>query len=481
NMWRVTEFEDVTVKFEDLPTSYVYWRGTTHGVNMVTENNLWMSDQSVEIFCGDNGFPPAPSGNPSLSEHMSDKEARFSHVRVIENTPARVVVNWRYAVADVFYEQCSEANFVDEYHTIYPDGTLFRNTTFWANGEDIVSSDLQPLTSPALLPADVVNMQALSIANLDGTSSNLSWANGIPEGEDEILMANFKSNWKIYQAFSAGFSAGPWGAENQSARSTAPFAGPWNHWPVSRIVSDGRQAWDNDGRVNHFALSTGGGGSVIMYGFSNQASTSSQDPTTVIPTVKAWRDSPPLSSISGGSSQGYNVDQREYNLTRSGSNISFTLAGSNDAPILNPCFVIKNWNTNAATPLLVNGAPAANYKQGIIVDTDGTETLLLYVPMQSEMPTTFEIQQDSVVVSNLPLLKKNPIKVFPVPTDGNLFYEIPQEVDIHTVYLYDLSGRLLLTDREVGGSLNLSDFPKGFYTIVFEGNKGRSHNLIEKR
>ncbi|MEM9885746.1 MAG: LamG-like jellyroll fold domain-containing protein [Bacteroidota bacterium] len=402
NMWRVSEFEDVIVKFENMPTSYVYWRGTTHGVNMVTENNLWMSDQSEEIFCGDLGYPPAPSGNPSLSEHMSDKEARYSHIRVIENTPARVVVHWRYAVADLFFDQCDDRNFVDEYHTIYPDGNLFRNLKFWTTGDEAVATDLQPLTAPGTLPSDIVNMQALSIANVDSSSSHLTWANGVPQGEDGILMVNFKSNWKVYQAFPAGFSAGPWGATNQSAQSTAPFAGPWNHWPVSRIVSDGRQAWDNDGRVNHFALSAGGGSSVVMYGFSNQGNLTTQDPTTVIPVVRAWQDSPSVVSISGGTSQGYNIDQREYNLTlnANSSNLNFTLAGSNSNPVVNPCFVIKNWNSNMAATIAINGSPSTNFKHGIIYDTDGTETLIIYVPMQSTSSNTFAIQS-SVLPVNL--------------------------------------------------------------------------------
>ncbi|MEO1099537.1 MAG: LamG domain-containing protein, partial [Bacteroidota bacterium] len=395
NMWRASEFEDVTIKFEDLPTSYVYWRGTTHGVNMVTENNLWMSDQSEEIFCGENGFPPNPSVNQSLSEHMSDKEARFSHIRVIENTPARVVVHWRYAVADLFFDQCDDRNFTDEYHTIYPDGTLYRTLRFWANGSSVVPSDIQPLTSPGLLYSDIVNTEALTVANVDGNSLNLNWSNGVPEGEDEILMANYKSNWKIYQSFPEGFSAGPWGATNQSARSTAGYAGPWNHWPVSRIVSDGRQAWDGDGRLHHFALSTGGGGSSIMYGFSNQGSTTTQNVTSVIPAVNGWRNSAAVSGTTGATSQGYNLDQREYNFTRSGTdNISFTLDGSSATPVYNPCFVISNWSTDAPSTLHVNGMPSTNFKQGVIYDTAGIQTLIIYVPMEATAGTTFTIAEN---------------------------------------------------------------------------------------
>ncbi|MEM0939765.1 MAG: DUF5018 domain-containing protein [Bacteroidota bacterium] len=393
NMWRVSEFEDVTIKFEDLPTSYVYWRGTTHGVNMVTENNLWMSDQSEEIFCGEQGFPPSPSGNLSLSEHMSDKEARYSHVRVLENTPARVVVHWRYGVADLFFDQCDDRNFVDEYHTIYPDGTLYRTLRFWANGSTVVPSDLQPLTSPGLIYSDIVNDDALSVTDLEGTTINLNWSNGIPDGENEILMANFKSNWKIYEAFQLGNTGGPWGATNQSARSAAPYAGPWNHWPVSRIVSDGRQAWDGDGRLHHFALSSGGGGNSMMYGFSNQGSTTTQNITTVIPAVNGWRNAATVSDVTGATSQGYNIDQREYNFTKSGSNISFTLNGSAATPVYHPCFVIRNWSGDATSMLQVNGVPSTNVKQGVIYDTDGTQTLIIYVPIQATIATTFSMEK----------------------------------------------------------------------------------------
>ncbi|MHC4281277.1 MAG: hypothetical protein ACYSUJ_14165, partial [Planctomycetota bacterium] len=51
-----------------------------------------MSDQSVEIN-GINGW----------YEVMMDKQNRYSHVRVLENNDARVVLHWRYALCDRFY------------------------------------------------------------------------------------------------------------------------------------------------------------------------------------------------------------------------------------------------------------------------------------------------------------------------------------------------------------------------------------------
>ncbi len=398
NMWRTVPFEDVVVKFDKLPTNYVYWRGTTHGVNMVTENNFWMSDQSVEIYCGDSPFPPNPSGVNGLSEHMSDKEARYSHVRVIENTPARVVVHWRYGVVDLMYDQCDPRNFVDEYHTIYPDGALLRTTYFWTTNEEITYSDFQGLTPSGLTASDVVNLQAASLANTSGSVENLTWtgSNGVPGGEDEILMANYKSDWKPFQGYTSGALTGPWGADEQSPNTSDPFAGPWNHWPVSRMVSDGRYATDGDGRVNSFALTAGGGGNVILYGFSNQGSITSQNVADVIPIVKAWRSNPGISNVSGGSSQGYNIKKREYNLIMSDALLSFTLNGSSNNPLINPCFVIKNWGDRKTATLEMNGSSTSNFSQGLIYDTDGTETMVIYVPMNAAASQSFTVGKGSV-------------------------------------------------------------------------------------
>ncbi|MEM1002480.1 MAG: LamG-like jellyroll fold domain-containing protein, partial [Bacteroidota bacterium] len=475
NMWRTSEFEDLTIKFDELPTSYVYWRGTTHGVNMVTENNLWMSDQSKEIFCGDLGFPPSPSGNPSLSEHMSDKEARFSHVRVLENTPARVVVHWRYAVADIFFDQCDDRNFVDEYHTIYPDGTLYRNLIFWALGDDMVGTDLQPLTSPGTVPSDIVNDLALSIIDQMGAVSDLTWANGVPEGQEgEVLMVNFKSNWKVYQAFHSGSSAGPWGATNQSAQSTARYAGPWNHWPVSRIVSDGRQAWDNDGRVNHFAL-TAGGGTTVMYGFSNQSSTTTQNISTVVPEVEAWRNSPDISTVSGGTSQGYDIRQRDYNLTWGiGNTMAFTLVGSAQNTINNPCFEIKNWNKDWTANVQVNGALTTNFRQGVFYDTDGTETLVIYLPMTSTSPANIVING---TLSNADIERLETIKLYPNPTSHQ--FTISGRLPIYNITIISISGKIVGRIKNLGPGepFDVSNLSNGLYFVKITDDQNQIHHI----
>ena len=58
----------------------------------VTANGKWYTDEFLEAWgpeCVDGGD----------CEPMSDKQSRYSHVSIIESSPARAVVHWRYAFA----------------------------------------------------------------------------------------------------------------------------------------------------------------------------------------------------------------------------------------------------------------------------------------------------------------------------------------------------------------------------------------------
>jgi len=70
NLWRSSPWPDVVIRFDQLPCNVVYWRGPNFGTGWVTEQNIWMSDQSSEIM-----------SEYGCSEHMADKQNRFSHNR----------------------------------------------------------------------------------------------------------------------------------------------------------------------------------------------------------------------------------------------------------------------------------------------------------------------------------------------------------------------------------------------------------------
>ena len=66
--------------------------------------------------------------------------------------------------------------------------------------------------------------------------------------------------------------------------------------------------------------------------------------------------------------------------------MSFRLEGSEESPILNPCFVIKNWGSDSKARIKINNknlAAGGKIKQGIIRDTDGTETLIIWIEQKS--------------------------------------------------------------------------------------------------
>ena len=117
------------MQFDGSPVRVVFWRGLRYSPAWVTENGLWLADQSME------------SGNDEgCVEHMQDIHTTYSHVRIVESSPARVVVHWRYApVSGHDHNWPASARsewawWVDEYYTFYPDGTGVRKVR-WRNPE----------------------------------------------------------------------------------------------------------------------------------------------------------------------------------------------------------------------------------------------------------------------------------------------------------------------------------------------------------
>lgn len=107
-------------------------------------------------------------GNMGCSEPMQDKENRFSRVRIVESSAARVVVHWRYALTDPNYRIFRD-EWVDEYYTFYPDAVGVRQVDLWANS-DVRHEFIQPqyVMSPGVLPAQVFERQPCRVFNLAG-------------------------------------------------------------------------------------------------------------------------------------------------------------------------------------------------------------------------------------------------------------------------------------------------------------------------
>jgi hypothetical protein len=384
-LWRLPDNDEIVVKFDNLPTSVIFWKGTNYAPNWVSDNNRWFADQSSEI-----------GGPHGCSEHMADKQLRKSYARIIENSPARVVVHWRYPCIDVGYVCTDDQNWSDEYYTIYPDGTGVRKV-FWGGDPENVPGfqDIQMLTNPGESALDVVHLQALSMANRKGETADLTWAppNIIPEvpiEDADIELINSKSKYKVFLAFQ-GACFTPWGEKEQSAYTDDPFAGPWNHWPMHLVPSDGRFAVDND-RVTHFALAANDCApeyeSLVLYGFTDQKI------DAIVPKARSWQTPPDVVGTSGAESKGYNKVHKSFDFRASGGDITFNIDASEKSPVINPCFMVQNWDSEALANLSINGediAAGTSLRQGIIRDVDGSLCLLIWTEVTSTSPLAIKI------------------------------------------------------------------------------------------
>ncbi len=90
--------------------------------------------------------------------------------------------------------------------------------------------------------------------------------------------------------------------------------------------------------------------------------------------------------MNGGQGSAYDKGQRAYVITRRSNKLSFKLDGSEENPVLNPCFVIKNWGNEPLAHLEINRekqVSGTNFRQGIIRDTDGTKTMIIWIKQKS--------------------------------------------------------------------------------------------------
>jgi len=390
-LWRDPASPEVVVKFDSNPCSVVFWRGTAYAPNWITDNNRWMADQSSEIW-----------GPHGCSEHMGDKQVRHSYVRIVENTPARVLVHWRYPCADVGYVLEGSSYWTDEYYTIYPDGCGIRHVAWnGGEGEDWGAEgpgfqDIQFLTNPGETALEVMNLQAMTVANLKGEMEALTWRppNQVP-GPDiddpRIHLLNGKSRYKVFAVLQEE-GLHPRGHDEQSEYTDDPFAGPWNHWPMHLLPSDGRFAVAND-RVSHFALGASAPGkrhgSILLYGFTDRGIAALQS------TARSWIQPPPISDVSGGTSDGYERTERAFTFRLSSAALSFKIDATTDSPVVNPCFVIKNWDPMNSAALSVNSARVSKrrFRQGLLTDVDGTGKMVIWCELQSTSPVRIAVSR----------------------------------------------------------------------------------------
>lgn len=402
-IWRVGDFPDVLVCFDELPVRMVFWRGTGYCPAWVTENGKWVCDQSPESW-----------NEWGCCEHMSDKRCAYSHVRIIENTEARVVVHWRVASVDINYgfnhidPETSWGEWTDEYYTIYPDAVAVRHQEIhstWAENMEWQQSEL--INQPGTRPQDNVETEAITVVNTDGATETWSWEepygrrtpSSQPIKDGNIQVMNLKSKQRHFVIGEAGARWEPFQFGALEGFSTMPC---WNHWPVAQLPNDGRVAPAPDrpsstclGTLFPVKHKTDQPDLMIgrnLYGMTDK-------PAKELARLGRSWNSPAELKVTAGpfESLGYDKNQRAYILAGNPSSpaaiLDITLAGSAESPILNPAFVVKNWGS-LAPKLAVDGEDLPRgraFRVGHRQTLDGTD-LIIWIKTETQSSLSLRLE-----------------------------------------------------------------------------------------
>ena len=404
---RMGSESDVVVRFDQSPMRLVFWQGTNYVPAWVTENGKWYTDEFLETW-----GPSCPDGEDC--EPMSDKQSVYSHASILESSDARVVVHWRYALAEVEHHKGAHADpltgwfdWADEYWTVYPDGVAVRKQVIHTTdpSKPFEWQETIVINGPGQKPEDNINLDALTLVNMKGESATYTWKpkpamsftrpNG-PETvngpqDANIQLVNLKSTWKPFQIVPP--ASVKWDIYN--GENTYFTFECWNHWPVAQIPSSGRPCVASD-RPSHSSLShiywdpyqtsEGTMSKLLLDGLTAKPA------RELVPLAESWL-SPPAIDVTGEGfrSEGYDAAERAFVLARDASAkpaaLELVIQASEAAPAVNPAIVIKNWGDGEAH-IVLDGKPMRAGKDlrfGHVQRLEGTD-LVVWIQTQAMKP-----------------------------------------------------------------------------------------------
>lgn len=403
DLWPVDQDPDIVVTFKESPIKLVFWRGIRYGASWVSENENWMSDQSVEAWgTGDND-------NEGCYEHMQDRHCRYSHVRIIENTEARVVVHWRYAPTSAYLNtwnvdpKTGWECWIDEYYYIYPDATAIRKVS-WKTGSLGYPRQFQEtlaLLSPGQKISDLLEIDNALVSDYNGNKSKQSFVESPKplDWEDTkdftIQQYQFKSDNKPFICFEPGNKMNL----RDGRLSGYDKAGGCNHFPVGQARCDGRTTRTDD-RPSHatsFPISDpvlhekdGRSWWNGLYGMNDM------DLDEIVDFGRSWAYAGEIEVSKGFESLGYDTSERCYLIQGLGlkayglsESLSIKLMGTSDSPVNNPAFYVKDWNGELPV-IYVDGKLFSEAKIGLKYELDGTD-LIVFLPLQETKDVNVKI------------------------------------------------------------------------------------------
>ena len=161
-----SSLNDVVVS---LPTGsrYVFWRGSSYIPFWASQHNIGMSYEWAETL-------PPPDGFVDCVEPLMDKELRYSRVEIVESTPARVHVRWRYQSTDFMYKVWGDMPVED--YIFYPDGFGTRTLTLKSAIPSTYEVQEFIIIAPqSAFPFQVLDPKTVDILFIDGQKREIQF------------------------------------------------------------------------------------------------------------------------------------------------------------------------------------------------------------------------------------------------------------------------------------------------------------------
>ncbi len=421
DLWRVSDVPDLFVRFDQSPVQLIFWRGTSFVPCWVTENGIWYTNEWLETWGSDVA---------SCAEPIMDRQCRYSHVRLIENTEARVVIHWRYALSDAFYDIAAlgddgRGEWCDEFHIIYPDQVGVRKMELHYSKPERKHDWVEQIVvlPPGKYPDDVIEKEGVSLVNMSGDVHKYSWHDEdlkVEMPEPKMANMSFVNLKSTYRPF---FILPPDPVETVEGKWDSPFFrtyaakmargyrqdpvpsvyGWWNHWPVAQIAGDGRWVTTPD-RPSHFNLTT-----FVQwedYEFTKHKRTrimlqgmTDKKADELVPLARSWLQAPKMRITSAAYNGGlYDQSERAYLVENmephKRTSCSLVVEASENSPMLNPAIIIKNWGNQQST-LSVDGQyimQGKDFRQGIRKGPRG-EDLIIWIRLDSQKPVKITLER----------------------------------------------------------------------------------------
>lgn len=402
----------VRVTFDDAPYRMIFalpWRA-----GLVTENDVQCLNGYAETFDRENC--------EGCCEICSDAESRYARMWIGHQSPARIVVRTRGALCDKDYRIAhtdvesgspyGKGDWVDEWYTIYPDGTHVRTVTIYTGlaasaqshwgrkghpfecQETIVMAGDRP-------PTDDIDTRALTLIRMDGQSRVVSYRPYPQSGElfegANIQVVNLRARWRPFTIVPDDDVAispyyGP--AIDREHLEERVFVG-WPRGPkwgrhycvaLTHVVD-----WKMHERTRNTITR------VFLLGMTD-ATTEDAKAKALVPLARSWLRAPGIEVAgSGYTSARFDRKEKAYVIRRdpkaARASLALDIAASPDSPLVNPAFVIRGWGMHPAWVEVDSACvrEGRGFRQGHEQTEAGTD-LVVWLKMESTKPVKIRMR-----------------------------------------------------------------------------------------